>query len=249
MQQQQQQQQQQNKSNDEENIRNEPSSMDQQQQQRNNNNNSNTDVNGNERGLLDRQRKTGHQLSSSTNNANGQHQQQDHPIQRLPLEPMAFVGTSKRHQSNTQQQQLKYEKLVSCRHTVILEIFYCVCYNPFLIILRCFFVFFFICLFQGDIRSVLDETKERGRGHNSGNVPINVYGVVQGSSPPRMTKRGDWMISVTIIDESICFTGIPIILNIFCKHQHELPKIAYMGDILRVHRAKAEVRMKTLCFT
>lgn len=196
------QQQQQNESNDEENIRNEPSSMDQQQQQRNNDNNNNTDVNGNERGLLDRQRKTRHQQSSSTNNANGQNQQQDHPIQRLPLEPMAFVGTSKRHQSNTQQQ--KYEKL-------------------------------------GDIRSILDETKERGRGHNSGNVPINVYGVVQGSSPPRMTKRGDWMISVTIIDESICFTGIPIILNIFCKHQHELPKIAYMGDILRVHRAKAEI--------
>jgi len=87
----------------------------------------------------------------------------------------------------------------------------------------------------GDIRNIINENEEAGRGRNA---TINIYAAVQGLSPPRITKRGDWMITVTLIDDS-CTT--PVVLNIFCKQQSHLPKVAWMGDIIRVHRARVEV--------
>ena len=48
------------------------------------------------------------------------------------------------------------------------------------------------------------------------------------------------MITVTLIDDSCT---APVVLNIFCKQQSHLPKVAWMGDIIRVHRARAEVRI------
>jgi len=87
----------------------------------------------------------------------------------------------------------------------------------------------------GDIRNIINENEEAGRGWNA---TINIYAAVQGLSPPRITKRGDWMITVTLIDDS-CTT--PVVLNIFCKQQSHLPKVAWMGDIIRVHRARVDV--------
>jgi hypothetical protein len=49
------------------------------------------------------------------------------------------------------------------------------------------------------------------------------------------------MITVTLIDDS-CTT--PVVLNIFCKEQCQLPKVVWMGDIIRVHRARVEVRIR-----
>ena len=56
---------------------------------------------------------------------------------------------------------------------------------------------------------------------------------------PDQTKRGDWMMSVNLIDESS--NAIPISLVIFCKKREQLPVLARMGDILRIHRASLQV--------
>jgi hypothetical protein len=75
-----------------------------------------------------------------------------------------------------------------------------------------------------------------GRGCN---FKVNLYASVVGVTPPRITKRGDWMIAATLIDES-CLT--PLTINIFCKKQEQLPKLIWMGDVIRIHRAALEVR-------
>ena len=89
---------------------------------------------------------------------------------------------------------------------------------------------------------IIDRNKEAGQGRNA---TVNIYAAVQSLSPPKITKRGDWMITVTLIDDS-CTT--PVVLNIFCKEQSQLPKVVWMGDIIRVHRARVEVCIRSFSF-
>lgn len=47
------------------------------------------------------------------------------------------------------------------------------------------------------------------------------------------------MMSAVMVDES-CTT--PVTAVMFCKQANHLPKLAYMGDVIRIHRAGLEVR-------
>ena len=71
------------------------------------------------------------------------------------------------------------------------------------------------------------------------NFKVNLYASVVAVTPPRITKRGDWMIAATLLDES-CHT--PMTINIFSKKQQQLPQLIWMGDVIRIHRAAVEVR-------
>jgi hypothetical protein len=76
---------------------------------------------------------------------------------------------------------------------------------------------------------------------------VNVYGVVVGFQAPRMTKRGDWMITASLIDKSLPLpgqeaSGLPITLVVFCKERKQLPQLVTMGDVLRMHRVSMQVR-------
>ena len=70
------------------------------------------------------------------------------------------------------------------------------------------------------------------------NFKVNLFASVVAVTPPRITKRGDWMITATLIDES-CLK--PMTINIFCTKQDYLPKLVWMGDVIRIHRASLEV--------
>jgi hypothetical protein len=83
---------------------------------------------------------------------------------------------------------------------------------------------------------MVNQSIDAGRGCN---FKVNLYASIVAVTPPRITKRGDWMIAATLIDES-CQT--PITINIFCRKQNGLPKLIYMGDVIRIHRAALEVR-------
>lgn len=72
------------------------------------------------------------------------------------------------------------------------------------------------------------------------NFKVNVYASVIAVTPPRITKRGDFMVSATLIDES-CYET-PLTINIFCKTQNLLPELVWMGDVIRIHRAVLQVR-------
>jgi hypothetical protein len=76
---------------------------------------------------------------------------------------------------------------------------------------------------------------------------VNVYGVVVGFQAPRITKRGDWMITASLIDKSLPLpgqegAGLPVTLVVFCKQQTQLPQLVRMGDVLRMHRVSLQVR-------
>jgi hypothetical protein len=76
---------------------------------------------------------------------------------------------------------------------------------------------------------------------------VNVYGVVVGFQAPRITKRGDWMITASLIDKSLPMpgqeaTGLPVTLVVFCKERNQLPQLVTMGDVLRMHRVSLQVR-------
>ncbi len=82
---------------------------------------------------------------------------------------------------------------------------------------------------------MVEESRNSGKGCN---FKVNVYASVVAVTPPRITKRGDWMIAATLLDES-CTT--PMTLNIFCKKQEHLPNLIWMGDVIRIHRAAIDV--------
>jgi hypothetical protein len=73
---------------------------------------------------------------------------------------------------------------------------------------------------------------------------INIYAVVLGFTSPSQTRRGDWMASAMLVDES-CTTHVTI--NMFCKGPSFLPKLACMGDVLRIHRAALQVMGVVCC--
>ena len=74
----------------------------------------------------------------------------------------------------------------------------------------------------------------------NGNKQINLYAAVVGCTGPRLTKRGDWVMTAVLIDETCT---IPRTAILFAGLEQKLPRLACMGDILRIHRAVVEVRL------
>ena len=94
-------------------------------------------------------------------------------------------------------------------------------------------------LSQGDIRDIVDKNKKKGRLPCANLMSINLFAAVVLVTPPRITRRGDWMITAKIVDDSWATT--PLVMNIFQKEQRKLPKLVWMGDIICIHRARVEV--------
>jgi hypothetical protein len=69
---------------------------------------------------------------------------------------------------------------------------------------------------------------------------VCIYAVVLGFSSPNQNKRGDWMMTATLVDEGSFAT--PTTLIMFCKEAKDLPKLTRMGDVLRMHRVSLQVR-------
>ncbi|KAG7368887.1 telomeric single stranded DNA binding POT1/CDC13-containing protein [Nitzschia inconspicua] len=82
-----------------------------------------------------------------------------------------------------------------------------------------------------ELRGILDRSKERGIKRSF----VNIYGLVLGFTSPSQTRRGDWMMTAMLIDESYT---TPITIVMFCREPALLPKLLLMGDVLRVHRAE-----------
>ena len=82
-------------------------------------------------------------------------------------------------------------------------------------------------------------------------LEVNVYGAVLGFTAPALTKAHDWMINITLVDES---TPLPTngeggkdsvaatTLVIFCRERDQLPRLLKAGDILRLHHVAVQVR-------
>lgn len=93
---------------------------------------------------------------------------------------------------------------------------------------------------QGDLRKVLTNNKARP------DPKVNIYGVVMGFTSPSRTKKGTWMITVSLVDDSLADTthgngDPPVTLNIFCKKRDEIPRLHQIGDVLRLHRVALKV--------
>ena len=77
---------------------------------------------------------------------------------------------------------------------------------------------------------------------DTGSKIVNLYAAVLGFTPPCQTRRGDWMMTATLIDESFGTAAStkekipPVTVVMFCKEIHQLPKLTRMGDVLRMHR-------------
>jgi Telomeric single stranded DNA binding POT1/CDC13 len=82
---------------------------------------------------------------------------------------------------------------------------------------------------------------------------VDLYGVAIGFSAPTLTTRGDQMLTVTLMDETICDGDgaqepSPVTLVIFCNPKKSLPVFSCAGNILRLHRVVVQVRtVATLC--
>ena len=85
---------------------------------------------------------------------------------------------------------------------------------------------------------------------------VDVFGVALGFSAPCQTKRGEWMRSIALVDDSFApstsTTGSPhqpgapppvvpaVALNAFAKDKAALPDVKYCGDVIRIHRTRVQ---------
>jgi hypothetical protein len=88
---------------------------------------------------------------------------------------------------------------------------------------------------QADLRKLLHESKGKGVRE----LKVDVYAAVAGFTSPTQTRRGDWMVNTVLVDESE--SKSPVTIMIFSKNRNNLPKLARMGDVFRIHEAKVEV--------
>lgn len=79
---------------------------------------------------------------------------------------------------------------------------------------------------------------------------VTVVGVILAFSQPCRTKTNQWMLSVSLVDQSIPVVDkddegieklIVMNVNIFRKYRQELPSLRKVGDLLRLHDAGIQV--------
>jgi hypothetical protein len=79
---------------------------------------------------------------------------------------------------------------------------------------------------------------------------VNLVAVVLGFGCPYRTKRGEWIVTAALVDETIPLDTESngealhtINVNIFTKDRSSLPKIRYAGDVLRLHRVSKLIHL------
>lgn len=82
---------------------------------------------------------------------------------------------------------------------------------------------------------------------------VNIYGVVVGFGCPSLTKTNSWMVSVTVVDESLPLPQAAddsdfyvISINFFHPDRDKLPRFSQAGNVLQLYRAGLQVRFKLL---
>jgi hypothetical protein len=115
---------------------------------------------------------------------------------------------------------------------------------------------------QSELRAYYDSMRVLQEDIRSKRVPfqkiddvVNVYGVVIGFTSPSITRQGDYMVSITMVDQSLPLppntdtaatdgnTSVAhITLVIFSKNRNKLPKFQSAGDVLRAHAVVVQVR-------
>jgi Telomeric single stranded DNA binding POT1/CDC13 len=82
---------------------------------------------------------------------------------------------------------------------------------------------------------------------NSGSCEVSLYASVVSFTQPYRTKRGDWMMSIVLIDDTVAPWSEqsnlrPININIFVppKNRDKLPLVRYAGDGIRLKDVKVQ---------
>lgn len=104
----------------------------------------------------------------------------------------------------------------------------------------------FLYCVQGELANHLKYHKDIAREEGTKvKCIVNVFAVVIGFGSPAMTKRGEWMMSVALVDDSLPLDDEEdslktVNVNIFAKDKLYLPKIRFGGDVLRLHRVQVQ---------
>jgi len=73
---------------------------------------------------------------------------------------------------------------------------------------------------------------------------VNLYCVVVSIGSRSVTTKGDWTVSLSVVDDSLVATdeNVRVVcLNIFEKDVNRLPDVRLCGDAIRIHRARVQV--------
>ena len=92
------------------------------------------------------------------------------------------------------------------------------------------------------LRSVYNYVTLSSLSRDGPKCKVDVYGVIVGFSPIKMTKSGSqkFYISYFVIDESMDNPGAAVVLNYFSDDIEKIPVPLFVGDILRCHRVKSK---------
>ncbi len=102
-----------------------------------------------------------------------------------------------------------------------------------------------------DVRKFHEETKKKARNKRA----FNIYAAVQDFRPAQLTKKGSYLMTVHVFDETLeklSEDGSTIIegddqavthmtINIFSRKKEDLPQILSAGDVIHINRIVASV--------
>ncbi len=82
-------------------------------------------------------------------------------------------------------------------------------------------------------------------GDRSEKCLCDVMAVVLSFTPARQLKESDWMMTVSLVDESIAPSNVedepqPVTINIFGVGKHHFPHVRLAGDVIRMHRLEVK---------
>lgn len=101
----------------------------------------------------------------------------------------------------------------------------------------------------------MENIYRRTQGRKSKESEFNFYGIILCYTVPKLTRAGDWMVTITVFDDTINDIDdkeqqgqsiSTFSMTLFNKNKDSLPNILCAGDIIRFHRVVPNVSLKEI---
>ena len=80
---------------------------------------------------------------------------------------------------------------------------------------------------------------------------FNFYGIVLSFTVPKLTRKGEWMVTISVFDDTITTEERNMIssltMTLFNRNKDSLPKTLCAGGIIRCHRMLTNVSLDHKC--
>ncbi len=99
------------------------------------------------------------------------------------------------------------------------------------------------------LQDKVDNIFQRTQGGKTKESEINFYGILLSFTAPKLTRTGDWMMTINVFDDTMTNEASNVIssftMTLFNKNKKKLPTPLGAGEIIRCHRIVSNVSLFT----